>query len=217
MINVNKVYFVPKQLCQNSTLSKPCWALRLTKANLIFTNSLSLHFIAATIEIQHDLGDNWQMNVNKDFILYQNNCHYFPPFKTLLSAKIDKAKFWFCKFFEFAFIAIGTNMFRNNWLLKVNKDFILYDWKQSEFHTPKTLLSAKIDKAKFWFLQILWVCIYSRHHWDTTWFRDNWQIMLTRTLFCTKQLCHYFPPENTGAKEWQNKNFDLQILWVLHL
>jgi hypothetical protein len=91
-MNVHDFILYWKQLCQKFyTFKKPCWALRYKAKILIFCKFFVLHFIAATIEIQHDLGDNWQINVHKNFILYWKQlCHYFP-FQNPVGAKIDKS------------------------------------------------------------------------------------------------------------------------------
>jgi hypothetical protein len=64
------------------------------------------------------------------------------------------------------------------------------------------------------FANSLSFAFYSRHQWDTTWFRDNWLIDVTRTLFCTKTTFK-FP---TFLKHcWalrSTKFWFLQILWV---
>jgi hypothetical protein len=86
------------------------------------------------------------------------------PMKTLLSAKNDKAKFDFCKFFEFAFIAtIDKQQDLGQLTNKCSQDFILY-WKQllPLFPRPmKTLLSAKM-KSKIRLCKFFEFGIYSR-------------------------------------------------------
>jgi hypothetical protein len=64
---------------------------------------LGLHFIAATIEKQQDLGDNWQINVHKNFILYWKQlCHYFPDlWKHCWALRMTKAKIRPCKSLSF--------------------------------------------------------------------------------------------------------------------
>jgi hypothetical protein len=42
----------------------------MTVKKFDFCKFLSFAFIAATIDKQQDLGDNWQINVHKNFILY---------------------------------------------------------------------------------------------------------------------------------------------------
>jgi hypothetical protein len=66
-----------------------------------------LHFIAATIEKQ-GLGDNWLINVHKNFILYWKQLAIISQtYETLLSAKNDKKKKsdFFANSFDLHFIA----------------------------------------------------------------------------------------------------------------
>jgi hypothetical protein len=91
-----------------------------------------LHFIAATIEKQQDLGDNWQINVHKNFILYWKQPLFPRPMKTPVKAKNDKAKIRLLQIFwvlHFIAATIENNKTGDNWQINVHKNFILY-WKQ---------------------------------------------------------------------------------------
>jgi hypothetical protein len=67
--------------------------LRMTKAKfLTFANSWVLHFIAATIEKQQDLGQLTNKCSQELYFVLKTASHYFPrPMKTLLGAKNDKS------------------------------------------------------------------------------------------------------------------------------
>jgi hypothetical protein len=133
----------------------------MTKAKIRLLQILwVLHFIAATIEKQQDLGDNWQINVHKNFIVLKTALPLFPrPMKTLLALRMTKAKIRLCKFFG---VCIYSH---HNWQTtiwrqltnKCSKNFILY-WKQlSIISRPmKHCWALRMTKLKFDFA-ILWV------------------------------------------------------------
>jgi hypothetical protein len=76
------------------------------------------------------------MKVNKDFILKMKQlCQKFTP-SVLLSARSTKQNFDFLQILESLHLIAATigiqTWFRDKWLMKVNKDFILYQTALSE-------------------------------------------------------------------------------------
>jgi hypothetical protein len=54
---------------------------------------------------QQDLGDNWQINVHKNFILYLKTAYIISQtYENTVKLRMTKAKIRLCKFFEFCIL-----------------------------------------------------------------------------------------------------------------
>jgi hypothetical protein len=103
-INVHRTLFLYWKALPLFQTYENCWALKWQKLKLTLQILWVLHFIA-TIDKQQDLGDNWQINVHKNFICTENSCHYFPDlWKHCWALRMTKAKIRLCKFFEFCIL-----------------------------------------------------------------------------------------------------------------
>jgi hypothetical protein len=184
---------------------------------------LSFAFYSPTIDKQQDLGDNWQINVHKNFyFVLKKLCHYFQTYENTVMLRMTKQNWLLQILWVLHFIAAtiekqqGLGQLTN----KCSQE-LYFVLKTASHYFPdlwKHCWALRMTKAKIDFCKFLSFAFYSRHNWETTRFRDNWQINVHKNFILYWKQPLFPRPMKTpvGAKNDKAKIRLLQIFWVLH-